>query len=106
MNSLSMLLENALQADWIVNSFPIIRIVLVAIMFISAIILIVMVILQSSTSSGGANAISGVQESYFNDNHGGTTEAKIKRTTIIMGSIIALCIILYFVSLLINNPTL
>lgn len=105
MSNLSMLLESSIQADWIVKSFPIIRIALVGIMFVAAIVLIVMVLMQSSSSQGGTNAISGIQESYYNDNKGGTREGRIKKTTIIMGCLIAVCIVLYFVSLLINNPT-
>ena len=91
------------QADWITKSFPIIRYVLIGIIFVCAIIMTITVLLQSENSSGGTNVISGVQESYYSQNKGETRDGKLKKTTIIMVSIIAVCIVLYFISLFINK---
>ncbi len=75
----------ATQADWITKSFPIIRYVLIGIIFVCAIIMTITVLLQSENSSGGTNVISGVQESYYSQNKGETRDGKLKKTTIIMG---------------------
>ena len=88
--------------DWVVNSFPIIRIVLVAITAICAICLIVTTLLQSNDNQDGTSALSGAsQESYYAQNKGESKNVKLSRATIILASIMVLCMILYFVTLLI-----
>lgn len=101
MNTFKFLL--ATQADWITTSFPIIRYVLIGIIFLCAIVLTITVLLQSEDAAGGTNAISGIQESYYSQNKGETRDGKLKKITILMVSIMAICMILYFVSLFINR---
>lgn len=84
-------------ADWIVKSFPIIRIVLVAIMAVCAIGLIVVILLQSSTGGDNLSALKG-QESYYAQNKAGTKDGRFKRLTIIFACIIFACVLLYFIS--------
>lgn len=100
---MNLLLEN-LAPNWILVSFPIIRIVLVCLMFIAAIVVCVTVLFQDDNHAG-SNAITGFQESYYSKNKGGSKEDKLKKITIVCSVVIALCIILYFVSLIISNPT-
>ena len=67
MNKLKLLAT--LTPDWIVNSFPIIRIVLVAITAVCAMCLIITTLMQSNNNEDGANALSGAsQESYYAQN--------------------------------------
>lgn len=100
----SFLLDDApLQSDFITQVFPILRYVLVGIVLVASIVIIVSVLLQADVTGGGTNVISGVRESYYSQNKGETRDGRLKKLTIIMASIIAASIILYFVSLLINR---
>lgn len=90
-----------LLPNWVVVSFPIIRYVLMFILAISSIALIIVVLVQEDTSGGGSNAITGVQESYYSQNKGRTKEGILKKVTIAMASIIAISIILFFITTLI-----
>lgn len=96
-------LADNIQADWITTVFPILRYVFIGIIFVCAIVMIVTVLLQSDANTSSSSAISGVQESYYSQNKGESRDGKLKKTTIVMVSIIAVCIVLYFVTLLINK---
>ena len=96
------LLESALQGDFVTTVFPILRYVLVGIILVCSIVMIVTVILQSDANNAASSVISGVQESFFSQNKGESRDGKLKKVTIAMVSIIAISIILYFVTLLFN----
>lgn len=91
-----------LTPTWIANSFPIIRYVLMFLIAVSAIILIISTLMQES-QEGGANAITGTQESYYSQNKGKTREGILKKITIAMASIIAISIVLISITLIIEN---
>lgn len=97
------LLDSGLQSDFITTFFPILRIILVSIMFLCAIFLIIAVLVQSDSSSGGTNVISGERESYYSQNKGDTRDGRLKKLTIIFSSVIAVSILIYFITLLINR---
>lgn len=97
-----MLLDTQLVAPWISNSFPIIRIVLFCLVVACAIILIVTTLFQHE-ESGGADVITGQQESYYSKNKSGSRDAKLRLITIIASIVAVVCVILYFVSLLIYS---
>lgn len=100
------LLANNLAPDWIVVSFPIIRIVLVAVTALCAITLIITTLMQSNVNDQGSTALTGgSQESYYSQNKGETRDVKLTRATVILASVMALCMVLYFVTLLIHNPS-
>lgn len=92
----------ASQSDFITTVFPIVRYVLVGIIFVCAIVMIITTLLQSSADENGATAITG-QESYYSQNKGESRDGKLKRGTTICAIIIAVCTVLYFISLLING---
>ncbi len=85
---------------WVSNSFPIIRIVLFCLVVACAIILIITTLFQHEDSNN-TDVITGKQESYYSKNKGGSRDAKLKLITIITSCIAVVCVILYFVSLLI-----
>ena len=91
-----------LVPNWIATSFPIIRYVFMGLVALSSIALIVVTIMQD-TKEGGNNVITGVQESYYSQNKGKTREGILKKLTIAFASIIALSIILFFVTIVIEN---
>lgn len=102
---ISFLLETGtgLQSDFITTFFPILRIVLVSIMFLCAVGIIIAVLIQSDAASGGTNAISGTRESYYAQNKGDSRDGKLKKWTVIMSSIIAVSVLIYYITLLINR---
>lgn len=89
----------SLTPDWIVASFPIIRIILVALMSIFSIVIIVAILLQSHTSND-ISVVNG-QESYFAENKSQNKDGRLKKITIAMASAIFVVVVLYFVSCLI-----
>lgn len=100
--SKSLLSATELVAPWISNSFPIIRIVLFCLVVVCAIIIIATTLFQNEDSNG-ADVITGQQESYYSKNKGGSRDGKLKLITIITSIIAVVCVILYFVSLLIYS---
>lgn len=100
---MNLLLESALQADWITTLVPILRYIFIGIIFVCAIVMIVTVLMQSDSNNAASSAISGVQESYFSQNKGESRDGILKKITIAMVSIIAICILLYFITLFINT---
>lgn len=96
----SLLLDSKTYPLWMTQSFPIIRIVLFAIVVLCAIIVIASTLFQNEDSSD-TEVITGTQESYYSKNKGGSRDAKLKLITIICSSILAVCTVLYFVSFLI-----
>lgn len=94
-----MLLDNKVPI-WVSDSFPIIRIVLFCLVVACAIILIVTTLFQNEDSND-ADVITGQQESYYSKNKGGSKDATLKLITIITSIVAVVCVILYFVSLLI-----
>lgn len=99
----SILLEK-LVPQWVSASFPIIRGVLLGIIAVCSISLIVTTLMQSNSEGNGIEAISG-QESYYASNKGKTRNGRLKIWTIVTASVIAFCIIMFFVTMLIYNPT-
>ena len=87
-------------APWISNSFPIIRIVLFCLVVLSAIIIIVTTLFQNEDSNN-ADVITGQQESYYSKNKGGSRDGKLRLITIIFSCIAVVCVILYFVTILV-----
>lgn len=96
---MSMLLDGTVPI-WVSDSFPIIRIVLFCLVVACAIILIVTTLFQNEDSND-ADVITGQQESYYSKNKGGSKDATLKLITIITSIVAVVCVILYFVSLLI-----
>ncbi len=78
---------NAGVADWIVSSFPIIKIVIMSVLALLAIAMIVLVVMQKSETNG-AGAITGQSDTFYNRNKGATLQGKIKVWTIVTASLI------------------
>lgn len=92
----------AAESDFVTTVFPIIRFVLVGIIFLCAVVMIISTLLQSSADENGATAVTG-QESYYSQNKGESRDGKLKRITTICAITIAVCTLLYFISFLING---
>ena len=84
--------ENAETASWVVESFPIIKIVIMCLLALLSIAMIVLVVMQKSNTNG-AGAITGQSDTFYNRNKGATLQGKIKVLTIICAVLImVLCL--------------
>jgi len=100
MNMTRLLAE--VQSDFITTFFPILRYVLFFIILAASVTIIVAIMMQKE-SAGGTDILTGKQESYYSQNKGSTKEGRLKKLTMIMAIVIAVCIVLYFVTELINK---
>ena len=78
-------------------------IVLFAIVVLCAVIVIAATLFQNEDSAD-TDVITGVQESYYSKNKGGSRDAKLRLITIICSIVLAVCVILFFVSFKIVPP--
>lgn len=90
--------DQAATPDWIVSSFPIIKIVLVCVLAVCAIAMIIFVLIQKSDTNG-VTAISGKSDTFYNKNKGATLQGKLRVLTIID----AVCILVVCIAYLILN---
>ncbi len=88
--------ENKATASWIVNSFPIIKVVLVSILAVLAIAMIVLVVMQKSNTNG-VSAVTGQSNTFYNRNKSATLQGKIKTLTIIDAVLILVICIAFLV---------
>ena len=82
---------------WMTDSFPIIRIVLLALITLFAIAIIVIVMTMESNPDGGTNVISGQSESFYSKNQGSSKEGRLKKAIVICGISIAVLAIAFWV---------
>jgi len=80
------------------QTLAVIKVVLVALMGVCALSIIVLVLCQKG-NSGGGNAITGVQETYYAQNKGKTTEGRLKKWTAGIAILMAVITIVYFILL-------
>ena len=84
--------ENVEVASWIVNSFPVIKIVIMSVLALLSIAMIVLVVMQKSNTNG-VSAVTGQSNTFYNRNKSATLQGKIKNWTIVCAvAIMVLCI--------------
>jgi preprotein translocase subunit SecG len=84
--------------DWVVSSFPIIRIVLIVAMVVAAVALIFCVLMQPS-NEGGMGALSGETDTYYAKHKQKTLQGTLKRWTIVLACAIFVMSVAFFVSI-------
>ena len=90
--------ENASRASWIVDSFPIIKIVIMCILTLLSIMMIVLVVMQKSNNNGSA-ALTGQTDTFYSRNKKSTLQGKIKVMTIVVAVIMmVLCLTFMIIS--------
>lgn len=78
---------------WMTDSFPIIRVVLLAFITLLAIAVAVIVMVMESNPDGGTNVISGQSDSFYAKNQSSSKEGRLKTAIIICSiSIVVLAI--------------
>ena len=91
-------------ADWVAKSFPIIKIVLAALIFVCALLMIIVVLSQRTESDGSMNAITGQADTFYNRNKGGNLQGKIKKFTIILATVLmVLCVVFFIMNSIYSN---
>ncbi len=89
------------QPAWVTESFPIIRIVFMAIIVLCAVAIIVAILKMESNPEGGTNAITGTTDSFYSQNQSSTKEGRLKKLVIICGIVLLVVTILFFVTYMI-----
>lgn len=89
--------------QWVSDSFPILRIVMIVLMALVGLAIIVIVLFQPSNSDLGSAYGGGGSDTYYSKNKGKTLESTMKRITVILGIVEAVLSILFFVSLIIYS---
>ena len=90
--------DNKTTASWIVNSFPIIKIVILSVIALLAIALIILIVMQKGNTNG-SSALTGKSDTFYNRNKKTTLQGKIKVLTIICASVMmALCLVFMILS--------
>jgi len=96
MNLTNFLMEEATQkarSEWIVNSFPIIKLILVIAILLCSIFMIVSVMIQEGNSNGMTGITGDSSDTFYNRNRGQSMQGKIKKLTIICAiAILVLCL--------------
>ncbi len=92
------LLLEATVSSWVSEGFPILRTIFISLIAVFAVIVVYLVLTTESNSGGGANAISGVRESFYSQNKGSSKEGRKKRLMVIASGGIAVLTILYAIS--------
>ena len=91
-------------ANWVSQSFPIIRLVLLILIAVLSLVLIFVVLFQPGNDGSNINAISGSSaDSYYSINKSQTLESALKRLTVVLAIAIAVLTILFFISVAIYN---
>ncbi|MBQ8444220.1 MAG: preprotein translocase subunit SecG [Clostridia bacterium] len=89
----------AIASDFSTTVLPVIRYVLFGVIIASAIVLIITTLLQANSSDNSLDAFTGAkQESYYSQNKGASRDAILKRITIAMAIVIAVCILAFFIT--------
>lgn len=82
---------------WMTDSFPIIRIVLLALIALLSVAIIVIVMTMESNPDGGTNVINGQSESFYAKNQGSSKEGRLKKAIVICGILIAVFAVAFWI---------
>lgn len=89
--------------NWVADSFPIIRTVIIVVMVVLSLALILLVLAQPSNENG-MNAITGQSsDTFYSKNKGKTLMGVFKRLTIIISIVLAVLSLAFFITLAIYS---
>ena len=89
-------------ANWISDSFPYVRLVMMCLMVAVGIALVIVIMFQPS-SSAGMGALTGQRDTFYAKDKSKSLESVMKRVTIALGIVEGVLAVLFFVSLLISQ---
>ena len=99
MNLLNLLMDTTQKArpDWVVSSFPVIKLVLVILVLICSAFMIVAVMMQDGNTNGMTGITGDSSDTFYNRNKGQSMQGKIKKLTVINAILILVFCIAYLV---------
>ncbi len=83
--------------EWVTTLVPILKIIFVSYIGLSAIAMIVLILMQPSNSQGGITGITGTTETYYSHNKGATKEGRMKKATTYLAISMLVVVVLFFV---------
>lgn len=83
--------------NWVANSFPIIKFIILCAIFLMAIAIVIIVLMQESEGGDSTNAITGIKDTYYKKNKGYNRDARLKRSTTILAICIAVLVVVFFI---------
>ena len=81
----------------LVLTMEIFQYIMMGVLFLTAIFLVVAVLLQKTKEDGLSGAISGRQDTFYNKDKSGRTDALLKKLTLVAGCVFALAVLLIFI---------
>lgn len=88
---------------WFESFYNIAQTAFIILIALFAIGIIIIIMAQESNAEGGNNVITGASESFYAANKGSTREGRLKKLIKILGILIAVLAVLYFVLDIIRN---
>lgn len=96
---LSLIGAESAVPQWVVDSFPVLRIIFAIAIAILCLALTVIILVQPSASNG--NAVTGQSDTYYGKNQSETLEGLFKKLTVILSIVIAVIAVLYVITVLV-----
>lgn len=82
------------RPEWVVNSFPVIKLIVVILILIAAVFMIVSCLMQEGNTNGMTGITGDTSDTFYNRNRGKSSQGIIKKLTIINAiAIMVLCIV-------------
>ena len=95
---INLLLDGAgTYAPWISASFPIIEAIIGALAIVLALTITIIVLVMDSDPEGGANVITGSNESFYSKNMASSKEGRLKRAIVICSIAIAVLVVAFWI---------
>ncbi len=96
-NSILLSSSTAEVPEWVASSFPIIEIVLAALITVCSIFMIVAVVMQKGESNGATGITGASADTFYNRNKGGSLQGKLKKLVMIDAIIIMVLAIAFLI---------
>ncbi len=96
-NIFGLLANDKVRPNWVVNSFPIIKTVVVALLLLCSIFMIISVLVQQGNTNGIQGITGDSSDTFYNRNKGQSMQGKIKKFTIIDAVLMMVLCITYLI---------
>lgn len=96
LNTLNLLGAREELPQWVLVSFPIIKIVIACLIVVCAIFMIISVLVQDSNENG-MSALTGETDTFYNRNKGRSLQGKIKKLTVIDAVLLLVLCVMFLI---------
>ena len=94
---MNLIADNGVTPDWVANSFPVIKIVVLSLIVLASIAMIVAVMLQDGNTNGMTGITADSSDTFYNRNKGQSMQGKIKKITIIDAILLVVLCVAYLI---------